>query len=190
LIATRDGYRPDTVDFNTVGVRKTTSIEKKLLLRLVRVEPVYDTIRENEPIRLDNILYDYDKWDIRPDAEPDLQYLTDILKKYPDMKIELSSHTDARGRDEYNEQLSQKRAESAKNWIVAKGVPSDRIVPKGYGEKQLLNECANGVECTEEQHQLNRRTEFKIISGPTSIVTERVEKRENKTQGQKNGGKQ
>lgn len=187
LIATREGYRPDTLDFNTVGVKKSTTVEKKLLLRLLKKEPVFDTFYTNQPIRLDNIYYDYDKWDIRPDAEPDLQDLTDLLKKYPDMKIELSSHTDSRGRDEYNETLSQKRAESAKNWVVAKGISSDRIVPKGYGEKQLLNECANGVECTEEQHQLNRRTEFKIISGPTSIVIERVEKREDKSE-KKPGG--
>jgi peptidoglycan-associated lipoprotein len=189
VIANAEGYRPDTVRFNTVGIKKTTSIEKKLTLRLLRREPEFDTIRLNEPIRLDNILYDYDKADIRPDAEPDLQYLTDIMKKYPDMKIELSSHTDSRGRDEYNEDLSQRRAESAKAWIVAKGIAVDRIVPKGYGEKQLLNACANGVECTEEEHQLNRRTEFKILSGPTSIVTEKIEKRENKN-GQPPGGKQ
>ncbi|MCB0573811.1 MAG: OmpA family protein, partial [Saprospiraceae bacterium] len=109
---------------------------------------------------------------------------------YPDMKIELSSHTDSRGNDQYNEELSQKRAESARSWIVAKGVSPDRIVAKGYGEKQLLNECANGVECTEEQHQVNRRTEFKIISGPTSIVIEKVEKRESGNKGQPPGGKQ
>lgn len=187
LIATRDGYRPDTLDFNTVGVKKSTSVEKKLLLRLLKKEPVYDTFYTNQPIRLENIYYDYDKWDIRPDAEPDLQALTDLLIKYPDMKIELSSHTDSRGRDDYNETLSQKRAESAKKWIVAKGIDANRIVAKGYGEKQLLNECSNGVECTEEQHQLNRRTEFKIISGPTSIVIERVEKREDNSQ-KKPGG--
>ncbi len=105
------------------------------------------------------------------------------MKKYPDMKIELSSHTDARGKDDYNETLSQKRAESAKTWVVAKGIATDRIVAKGYGEKQLLNECGNGVECSEEQHQLNRRTEFKILSGPTSIVTEKIEKREPKKPG-------
>ncbi|MBK7937665.1 MAG: OmpA family protein [Lewinellaceae bacterium] len=161
LIATRDGYVPDTLDFNTVGVRRTTSIDKKLTLRVLRKEPEYDTLRINQPIRLSNIYYDFNKWDIRTDAEPDLQNLTDLLKKYPDMKIELSSHTDARGNDQYNEELSQKRAESAKTWIVAKGIVTDRITAKGYGEKQLLNECINGVECTEEQHQLNRRTEFK-----------------------------
>ncbi len=190
LVATRDGYVPDTLNFNTVGVKKSTSVDKKLTLRLLRREPEYDTIRINEPIRLSNIYYDFNKWDIRPDAEPDLQNLTDLLNKYPDMKIELSSHTDARGNDQYNMELSQKRAESAKTWIVAKGISADRIVAKGYGETKLLNECANGVECTEEQHQVNRRTEFKILSGPTSIVIERVEKREPGKKGQPPGGKQ
>ena len=176
VIATREGYQPDSLTFNTVGVKKSKDIDKTLTLRVVRKEPETRIVKTNEPIRLDNILYDYDKWDIRPDAEPDLQSLTDLLKKYPDMKIELSSHTDSRGQDAYNESLSQKRAESAKAWIVAKGIAADRIVAKGYGEKQLLNNCANGVECTEEQHQLNRRTEFKIIAGPTSITIEREEK--------------
>lgn len=178
VVANAAGYKPDTVRFNTVGIKKTTSIEKKLTLRLERKEPEYDTIRINEPIRLDYILYDYDKDNIRPDAEPDLQYLTDLMVKYPDMKIELSSHTDSRGKDDYNEDLSQRRAESAKQWILAKGIKEDRIIAKGYGEKKLLNECGNGAECTEEQHQLNRRTEFKILSGPTSIITEKIEKRE------------
>jgi outer membrane protein OmpA-like peptidoglycan-associated protein len=109
------------------------------------------------------------------------------MKKYPEMKIELSSHTDARGNDAYNEDLSQRRANSAVAWIVAKGIAADRIVAKGYGEKQLQNKCTNGVECTEEEHQLNRRTEFKITAGPTSIVIERVEKREKKpADGSKN----
>ena len=177
LIATREGYESDTIKFNTVGIKKNTTIEKKLTLRKQKPKEVEEVIKINEPIVLDNILYDYDKWNIRPDAEPDLQYLTDILIKYPDIKIELSSHTDSRGKDEYNEQLSQKRAQSATNWIVAKGISADRIVAKGYGEKQLKNKCSNGVECTEEEHQLNRRTEFKIISGPTSITVEKREKR-------------
>jgi peptidoglycan-associated lipoprotein len=180
VVANADGYKSDTVLFNTNGIKKSTSIEKKLTLRLLRKEPEYDTLRINEPIRLENILYDFDKADIRPDAEPDLQSVVDLMKKYPDMKIELSSHTDSRGNDAYNEDLSQRRANSAVAWIVAKGIAQDRIVAKGYGEKQLLNKCSNGVECTEEEHQLNRRTEFKIISGPTSIVIERVEKREKK----------
>jgi len=177
LIATREGFQPDTIKFNTVGVKKSTTMEKKLTLR--RQKPIEEEviIKKDEAIVLDNILYDYDKWNIRPDAEPDLQYLTDIMLKYPEIKIELSSHTDSRGKDEYNETLSQKRAESARIWIISKGVAADRIVPKGYGEKQLKNKCANGVECTEEEHQANRRTEFKIIAGPTSITVEKREKR-------------
>lgn len=187
-IANAEGFKPDTLTFNTLGVKKSTSIEKKLTLRLLKREPEYDTLRINEPIRLDYILYDYDKADIRPDAEPDLQSVVDLMKQYPDMKIELSSHTDARGNDAYNEDLSQRRANSAVSWIVAKGIAADRIVAKGYGEKQPLNKCTNGVECTEEEHQVNRRTEFKITAGPTSIVIEKVEKREKKPAT--TGGKQ
>jgi len=189
VIANAEGYKPDTVIFNTLGVKKSTSIEKKLTLRLIKREPEYDTLRINEPIRLDNILYDYDKDNIRPDAEPDLQSVADLMKKYPEMKIELSSHTDARGNDKYNEDLSQRRANSAVAWIVSKGIGADRIVAKGYGENQLQNKCTNGVECTEEEHQLNRRTEFKITAGPTSIVIEKVEKREKKP-APATGGKQ
>lgn len=181
LVANTEEYKPDTVLFNTIGIKKTTSMEKKLTLRLLRREPEYDTLRINEPIRLEYILYDFNKADIRPDAEPDLQSVVDLMNKYPEMKIELSSHTDARGEDKYNEDLSQRRANSAVAWIVAKGIASGRIVAKGYGEKQLLNSCSNGVECTEEEHQLNRRTEFKITDGPTSIVIEKVEKRERKS---------
>jgi peptidoglycan-associated lipoprotein len=196
-IATNPGYTSDTVEFNTVGIKKNQTVEKRFVLGKVKKKPREETIvvKENEPIRLDNIYYDYDKWDIRPDAEPDLQFLTDLLIKYPDMKIELSSHTDSRGKDEYNETLSQKRAESAKNWIVAKGINTDRIVPKGYGEKVLLNGCSNGVECSEDDHQLNRRTEFKIIAGPTSITIERTTTKklgdeEDDTKDPSSGGKQ
>ncbi len=181
VIAERADYTPiDTVKFNTVGVKKSTKVEKKITFRRAKKveEDEYEEITKNTPIVLENILYDFDKWNIRPDAEPDLQYLTEeVLKKYPEIKIELSSHTDSRGKDSYNEELSQKRAESAKSWIVAKGVSADRIVAKGYGEYKLVNGCSNGVNCTEEEHQANRRTEFKIIEGPTSItVKERVKK--------------
>jgi peptidoglycan-associated lipoprotein len=178
-IATREGYKPDTLAFNTVGVKKSVKIEKKFTLRLERKEPDSIVVTINEPIRLNSIYYDFDDDKILPDAEPDLQYLTDIMKQYPDIKIELSSHTDARGNDDYNQKLSQRRAESARRWLVDRGgIVADRIVAVGYGEKQLLNQCKNGVECTEEEHRFNRRTEFKIISGPTSITIERKEKKE------------
>lgn len=86
-----------------------------------------------------------------------------ILKDNPTIWIELGSHTDSRGKDAYNLNLSQKRAESAVDYIVSRGIDRNRITARGYGETQLLNRCSNGVECTEEEHQLNRRTEFKIV---------------------------
>lgn len=100
---------------------------------------------------------------------PDLDYLYELMQQYPDMVIELSSHTDSRGNDEFNMKLSQRRADSAMNYLLAKGIAPERIQAVGYGESMLLNNCGNDVKCSEEEHQLNRRTEFKIISGPTNI---------------------
>lgn len=171
VIAEREGYQPDTVAFNTTGVKKSTSVDKKLTLRLKK-PPKPRVIKRDEPIRLSQIYYDFDKADILPDAEKDLQFLVDLMNQYPDMKIELSSHTDAQGKDDYNEKLSQRRADSAKNWMVAKGIAPDRIVAVGNGEKFILNRCKNGVDCPDEEHRFNRRTEFKIIAGPTSITIE------------------
>ncbi len=173
VIAEREGYQPDTVTFNTTGVKKTVKVEKKLTLRTKRPpKPTTRIVKRDEPIRLNSIYYDFDKADILPDAEKDLQFLVNLMNKYPDMKIELSSHTDAQGRDDYNERLSQRRADSAKTWMVAKGIVADRIVAVGSGEKFILNRCKNGVECPDEEHRFNRRTEFKIIAGPTSITIE------------------
>lgn len=118
----------------------------------------------NKPIRLENIYYDYNKWNIRPDAAVELDKLVKIMKDNPEIKIELSSHTDSRGGDKFNMTLSQKRAQSAVDYIVSKGVSKDRITAKGYGESVPLNRCVNNVKCSDEEFQLNRRTEFKVTS--------------------------
>lgn len=120
-------------------------------------------IRLNAPIVLENIHYDFDKWFIRSDAIPDLMELFAVLKDNPDIQIELSSHTDSRGSDPYNIVLSRKRAASAKAFLVERGIRPDRIIPRGYGETKLVNECDDGVDCDEDKHFANRRTEFKII---------------------------
>ena len=78
------------------------------------------------------------------------------------MVIHIESHTDSRGRDSYNEKLSERRAQSTLNWLVERGIDKDRLSAKGYGEKHLINECSNDVDCTEEEHQLNRRSMFII----------------------------
>ena len=119
------------------------------------------------PIRLDKILYDYDKCDIKSRAAGELDRLVKLMNDYPDMIIELSSHTDSRGSDAYNLKLSQCRADAAVAYIIGKGIVKSRIIAVGYGETRLLNGCSNGVICTEAQHQENRRTEFKIVSCPS-----------------------
>jgi len=128
------------------------------------VELLFEKIVINKAIVLNNIYYDYDKWDIRPDAATELDKLVKIMVENPEINIELGSHTDSRGKDKYNQDLSQKRAESAVNYIISKGVDASRIKAKGYGESVPVNKCVNGVECTEEEFQMNRRTEFKVTS--------------------------
>lgn len=128
----------------------------------ILVEMIFDKIVIDKPIVLENIYYDFDKWYIRPDAAIELDKLVVILQQNPEINIELGSHTDCRGSNQYNQILSQKRAESAVEYIISKGINKNRITAKGYGESVLVNKCADGVECTEEEHQLNRRTEFKV----------------------------
>lgn len=120
-----------------------------------------DKLELNRIFKIDNIYYDFNKFNIRADAAPELDKLVKIMEENP-INVELGSHTDCRGSDAYNERLSQNRAESAVNYIVSKGIHSTRIVAKGYGEQQLTNKCADGVPCSDEEQQMNRRTEFKV----------------------------
>lgn len=113
---------------------------------------------------LKNILYDFDKSNIRPDAAVVLDNVVSIMKQNPSLKIELSSHTDSRGNDAYNRKLSQQRAEAAVNYLVANGIEKNRLIAKGYGESRLVNRCNNGVNCSDEEHQANRRTEIKVLN--------------------------
>ncbi len=113
-------------------------------------------------IELENIYYDFNKYYIRDDAKGDLDNIVSLMKRFPEMEIELGSHTDARGRSSYNLKLSHKRAKAARYYIINQGIDSRRITAKGYGETMLRNECKNYKECSEEDHQFNRRTEVKI----------------------------
>ncbi|MFT3796705.1 OmpA family protein [Flavobacterium sp.] len=108
------------------------------------------------------IYFDLDKWNIRPDAALELEKILDVMKQYPNMAIDVRSHTDCRASHKYNEKLSDRRAKSTMEWLVKNGVSADRLTGKGYGETQLLNKCADGVKCSEEEHQANRRSEFII----------------------------
>jgi outer membrane protein OmpA-like peptidoglycan-associated protein/tetratricopeptide (TPR) repeat protein len=110
------------------------------------------------------IYFDLDKSNIRKEAAFDLEKILDVLNQNPTMKLDIRSHTDSRATFKYNEALSDRRAKSTINWLIKKGISSDRLTGKGYGETQLVNKCADGIKCTEEEHQLNRRSEFIITA--------------------------
>jgi len=184
IITSKEGYTSDTTTANTAGIIEDETIRKKVILKKAPPSvPVdggdsgitykIDTVTINEAIRFDNIYYEFDKWNILQESEKDLTIILNLLNQYDDMVIELSSHTDARGSTPYNKQLSQKRAESARLWLLNRGVDPVRIIPKGYGESVILNRCTNGVRCPDVEHRFNRRTEFKILEGPEKIEIKR-----------------
>lgn len=136
----------------------------------VYVDVVLERIVINKVIVLKNIYYDFDKWNIRPDAAVELNKLVNILNDNPEIIVDLSSHTDSRGTNEYNEVLSQRRAESAVDYIISKGIDSDRISAMGYGEIEPVNDCVDGATCSEIDYQMNRRTEFKVTGYKNGLV--------------------
>ena len=148
-----EGYMNESVTFTTSG--KPYGVLKEIL--------EIEKVEIGQKFEIGNIYYEFDKWNILPESENELDKLVKVLKDNPSWKVELGSHTDCRGTDEYNMELSQKRSDSAVSYIVAHGINQGRIIAKGYGESQLVNNCSDGVDCTEDEHRMNRRTEFKIL---------------------------
>jgi peptidoglycan-associated lipoprotein len=214
IIATHPNHFPDTAVINTLNLKANKSFTQRLYLKPIPIPvPEYDTILSEKAIVMENILYEYGDDKILPTAEPDLNFLLEIMNQYPDLIIELSSHTDNRGNDEFNKGLSQRRAESAKQWLLQKGINQTRIKAVGNGENvpkvvddRLANkhpeflpgdifsgEYINKLETEEDKelaHALNRRTEFKIIGGPKVITVKstRLLKREATTAADKSTG--
>src|SRR6187401_934933 len=184
VLVEHDNYKPAEFEFNTVGLVDKSTVRRSVKMVKKTDAKTTETVTINEPIRLNNIYYDFDDDKILADAEQDLKFLVDLMKQYPDMEIELSSHTDAQGNDDYNQKLSQRRAQSAKNWMVAHGINAKRIDAVGYGESQILNDCINGVDCTGDEHRVNRRTEFKITAGPTTIEVKKSDLGDQSKKGQ------
>lgn len=112
-----------------------------------------------------HVYYDFDQAFLRDESVPELQKLLALMKDNPKFIIEISSHTDARGSNSYNNRLSQRRAESVVRWLIEHGAERDRLVPRGYGENMLSNNCKNNIPCSEKDHQMNRRTEFRVLGG-------------------------
>ncbi len=146
-----------------------TYVPKTELIPVTTYVPITDLINnananisEGQVISLKDIYYNFDQFDIRTDASIDLNHVLTLLQKYPSMEIELMSHTDSRGTQKYNVWLSSERAKSARQFLIKKGIAAHRVTAAGYGELQLRNRCADGVTCTEMEHQQNRRTEVKV----------------------------
>ncbi len=155
LTAEQTGFRPFTpLAFTTSGIDSSTTLTKNIFL---------DPVEEKEVVVLRNIYFDFDRADIRPDAALELDKIAAFLNSDPSVRIELSAHADSRGTHAYNMKLTQRRADSSVAYLVSKGIAADRLVAKGYGFTKLANHCAKGVECTEEEHQWNRRVEFFVI---------------------------
>lgn len=166
LIGTLKDFLPDRRYIGTDGITQDTVI--KVTLTLNKANAVQQFVFKNcdslkRVFKTENIYYDLDKYFIRADAEPSLDKLANLLKRYPYLKVLTSSHCDSRASENYNRILSLNRGESAKAYLIAKGIGGDRISVGYYGKSRLVNKCVDGVECSEDEQQRNRRTEFEII---------------------------
>ncbi len=185
IVVSKPGFKTEQTFFNTASdydeifvnmkVKSETEDDKKPSVEPPPSADFPSTIKEGTVFQLPNIYYNFNDASIRPDAKIDLDALASFLTKFPDIEIEVSSHTDSRGGSRYNRQLSQKRAENAVKYLVSKGIDGSRMVPVGYGESQLRNKCSDGVVCTELEHQYNRRTEVKITKMDREINIEFIE---------------
>ena len=160
LRAQREDY---AVVEEQVNIReKGTVIEKEILMKTTKKK-----LQKGDDLakifQIKEIKFDLNKYNIRPDAAAELVKIVEAMKDHPTMKIAIRSHTDSRGSDKYNLILSDKRAKATMEWIVSQGIAKNRLTAKGYGETQLVNGCKNGVPCSEEDHQQNRRSEFIIV---------------------------
>ena len=160
LRAQREDY---AVVEEQVNIReKGTVIEKEILMKTTKKK-----LQKGDDLakifQIKEIKFDLGKYNIRPDAAAELVKIVEAMKDHPTMKIAIRSHTDSRGSDKFNLILSDKRAKATMEWIVSQGIAKNRLTAKGYGETQLVNGCKNGVPCSEEEHQENRRSEFIIV---------------------------
>ncbi len=184
-IFTQEGKLIEAIQMNDTGFYFAGRNQYEGELRFIASYPNYSTYREvvdiatltgdrpridlplnqdlGKVLNINPIYFNYDKANIRPDAAVELNKIVKIMMENPTMVIEVASHTDSRGNNAYNYNLAQRRARSSREYIIDRGISPERIYGQGYGEQQLTNECEDGVKCSESKHQLNRRTEFRII---------------------------
>lgn len=162
LIISREGYQDFALRLEYDELEDGEKIQISMQPEVIYTEklPVFS----GEYTVLENILYDYDQFTLNDEARKELDRLAEHMLLYPGIGIELSAHTDSRGGEVYNQLLSEKRAKKAKEYLMDKGISPDRIVATGYGESRPRNHCINGVNCSEAEHALNRRTEVKVVA--------------------------
>ncbi len=158
----KDGYNANASQSFQTGGNINKEYSTEYILAATAKKEIEKPITKGSVIVLENIYYDFNKAIIRADATKELDALANLMQRYPSMEVELVAHTDSRGKDSFNEKLSTQRALAAKNYLVASGVASSRITSRGAGESQIRNQCKDGVDCEEAQHQYNRRTEVRV----------------------------
>jgi len=180
IVASSNGYSKEEISINSSTL---DSKEQRVEIAMTAPKSISNDLEKNNELKINTIYFDFDKYEIRSDAEFELNKIAEIMHQYPDMTIKISSHTDSRGKDAYNIRLSNNRAESTIQYLVNKGIALTRISGKGYGENQLASNCPNGVKCSEFLHQLNRRSEFAIvhntINGISTIYSNNILKAPN-----------
>lgn len=173
ITAQKLGYISKISFVTSEGINKDSIIRKDIYLNRPETSQQYvlnncDSLKKVFSVK--NIYYDLDRFEIRPDARPSLNELVTLMKRYPEITVITSSHTDSRATEQYNRTLSLKRGESAKSYLVSKGISSSRISVEYYGKTRLVNRCYEGIVCSEENQQLNRRTEFDVILNGINIT--------------------
>ena len=169
MVGSKPGYDAGEKTFSTAKLRGSRSLEVDLSIHPTSDAILREPIREGTVILLENIYYDFNKSAIRKGAAQDLEALVKLMDLYPSMQIELGAHTDSQGTSDYNQDLSVRRAESARDFLIQRGIAPNRVRTVGYGESQIRNHCVDGVDCSDAEHRLNRRTEVKVMS-----INERV----------------
>ena len=159
-------FKVEKSGYNTVEITSTIKNEAGLQTLDIGLEKAIKELQVDDNLadrlKLEPIYFDFDEASIRKDAAIELMKIVELMKEYPTIKIDIRSHTDSRGEDEYNFRLSDQRVKETMKWMVVQGIDPVRLTGRGYGETNLLNHCSKGVSCTETEHQVNRRCDFII----------------------------
>ncbi|MEN8126068.1 MAG: OmpA family protein, partial [Bacteroidota bacterium] len=167
IVVSAEGYLNEEIELKSLN-----GLEDQPLVEISMSSPPDGSIivDKKNTINISTIYFNFNKYNIRSDAEYELDRIVEVMKEYPDITIDVGSHTDSRGKNSYNINLSNKRANSTIQYLVKKGIAFDRISGNGFGEEQLAENCPNGIICSEFQHQLNRRSQFLFANTPKNIT--------------------